>query len=312
MMISLKNVTKYYVMKSGKKNYVLNDVTIDIPKCNLAVLGPNGAGKSTLLRLLGGAEKPNEGSITCSGEISWPLGLSVGFQGSLTGLENINFVCKINGLSKRETSSIIQHVKDFSELEEHLENPIKTYSSGMRAKLAFGLSTAFDFDVFLIDELTSVGDAAFRQKAIKEFEEIKKRASIIYVSHGLANLRQSCDRAIFLQQGSLQLFDDVEKGIEAYQDYVVSVNPEMAKKFAKKSVKKVTNKKTTKKKTAAKLTKPNHPQPHKIKNNSTATSHVNVNQTPTPPISKNKIDRHPSPPHNQTNKLDSSSSTTDS
>lgn len=238
-MIKLENVSKYYVMKSGKKNFILNNVSIDIPKCNLAVLGPNGAGKSTFLRLVGGAEMPNSGTITCQGEVSWPLGLAAGFQGSLTGRENIKFVCKVNGLSNKETRQVIEQILLFSELEDHFDNPIKTFSSGMRARLAFGLSVAFDFDTFLIDELTSVGDAAFRQKATQQFENIKKRANLVFVSHGLPMLEKTCNSALLLKNGSATFYADIKDGIEAYKQHIIKTNPEAAKQFtAKKAAKK--------------------------------------------------------------------------
>ena len=126
-MIRLQNVTKYYSLKNGEKHYVVNDISLEIPaKKSLAILGPNGAGKSTLLRLIGGAEAPNSGKIITNANISWPLGLNVGFQGSLTGRQNIQFVCEINGLSKTETRQIMQEVQEFTELDHFFEMPVKS------------------------------------------------------------------------------------------------------------------------------------------------------------------------------------------
>lgn len=220
-MISLKNVTKYYHLKGGDRHYVMRNLTLDIPSGqNIAILGPNGAGKSTLLRLIGGAESPNSGTITSKANISWPLGVGVGFQGSLTGRQNIQFVCKINGLSSAETQEAIDYVLDFSELGKFFENPVKAYSSGMRARLAFGLSIAFDFDYYLIDELTAVGDAIFRSKATKAFEEIKKRATLIFVAHNTQMLRKTCDSAIYLNNGNAQYYEDIEEGISEYEKFI--------------------------------------------------------------------------------------------
>ncbi|RYG98025.1 MAG: ABC transporter ATP-binding protein [Alphaproteobacteria bacterium] len=219
-MIELVNVTKHYPVKNGIR-YVLKDVSLVVPdRTNIAVLGPNGAGKSTFLRLIGGSEAADSGSIITDSEISWPLGLSTGFQGSLTGRQNILFVCRINGLYPEQIHSVMRHVTEFAEIGEYFDMPVNTYSSGMRARLSFGLSMAFEFDVYLIDELTSVGDAIFREKAKAAFEKIRKRASLIFVSHNLRTLRQSCQSALFLRDGKADFYEDIEVGIEAYHDFI--------------------------------------------------------------------------------------------
>ncbi len=221
-MIELRNLTKYYPVKSGVRD-ILRDVSLVIPTgANLAVLGPNGAGKSTILRLIGGAEAPNSGRILSDQSISWPLGINSGFQGTLTGRQNVLFACRVNGLNREQIQTVIDEVVDFAELGEYFELPIKTYSSGMRARLSFGLSMAFTFDVYLIDELTSVGDAIFRSKAKQAFKDMRDRASIIFVSHNLQTLRESCDSALFLRDGTATFFDAIDDGIEAYQDYIRS------------------------------------------------------------------------------------------
>ena len=220
-MISIRNVTKYYPVKGGKLHYVLRDINFEIPSNqSIAILGPNGAGKSTLLRMIGGAEAPNSGTIHSSSSISWPLGVGVGFQGSLTGRQNILFVCQINGLSKLETEEVINAVIDFAEIGEYFDMPVKSYSSGMRARLSFGLSVNFDFDYYLIDELTSVGDAVFRAKAKREFERIKQSSSLIYVAHNLAALKESCKSALFLHDGEMDYYKDINDGIKAYEEYI--------------------------------------------------------------------------------------------
>jgi capsular polysaccharide transport system ATP-binding protein len=219
-MIELRNVTKHYPVKNGLR-YVLRDVSLIIPsRANIAVLGPNGAGKSTFLRLIGGAEAADSGTIITDTEVSWPLGLTSGFQGSLTGRQNVLFVCRINGLAPEQIREVMFQVTDFAEIGEYFEMPVNTYSSGMRARLSFGLSMAFDFDVYLIDELTSVGDAIFREKAKAAFEKIRKRASLIFVSHNLKTLRQSCQSALFLRDGMADFYPDIDDGIDAYREYI--------------------------------------------------------------------------------------------
>ncbi len=221
-MIELRNLTKYYPVKSGVRD-VLRDVSLVIPTgANLAVLGPNGAGKSTILRLIGGAEAPNSGRIFSDQSISWPLGINSGFQGTLTGRQNVLFACRVNGLDQEQIQTVIDEVVDFAELGEYFELPIKTYSSGMRSRLSFGLSMAFTFDVYLIDELTSVGDAIFRSKANQAFKDLRDRASIIFVSHNLQTLRESCDSALFLRDGTATFYGAIDDGIEAYQEYIRS------------------------------------------------------------------------------------------
>ena len=219
-MIELRNLTKSYPVKNGVR-YVLRDVSLIIPsRTNLAVLGPNGAGKSTFLRLIGGAEPADSGSIITDEEISWPLGLTSGFQGSLTGRQNVMFVCRINGLNFDQSRYVVGQVTAFAEIGEYFDMPVMTYSSGMRARLSFGLSMAFEFDVYLIDELTSVGDMMFREKARDAFEKIRKRASLIFVSHNLKTLQKSCESALFLRDGLADFYPDIEEGLDAYTEYI--------------------------------------------------------------------------------------------
>ena len=219
-MIELRNLTKSYPVQNGRR-YVLRDVSLTIPsRTNIAILGPNGAGKSTFLRLIGGAEPADSGQIITDEEISWPLGLSSGFQGSLTGRQNVLFVCRINGLNADQSRYVINQVVDFAELAEYFEMPVNTYSSGMRARLSFGLSMAFRFDVYLIDELTSVGDIIFREKAKAAFENIRQRASLVFVSHNLKTLRESCQSALFLREGKADFYPDINEGILAYKNYI--------------------------------------------------------------------------------------------
>ncbi|RUA14292.1 MAG: ABC transporter ATP-binding protein, partial [Alphaproteobacteria bacterium] len=174
-MIRLNKLTKYYHV-AGEKKYIFKDVDMTIPdKKSVGVLGLNGQGKSTFINILGGSDYPNSGSITTSKSISWPLGLSGSFQSSLTGKDNVKFVCRINSATRSEMIKKIDFVKDFSELGDYFDMPINTYSSGMKSRLSFALSMAFDFDIYLIDEILSVGDKNFREKCkIKMQQKIEK------------------------------------------------------------------------------------------------------------------------------------------
>jgi capsular polysaccharide transport system ATP-binding protein len=219
-MIELRNVTKSYPAKVGRR-YVLRDASIVLPvDKNVALLGPNGAGKSTFLRLISGAEPADSGSIITNCKVSWPLGVSSGFQSSLTGRQNVAFVCNINGLTNEQTRSVVEQVTEFAELGDYFDMPIKTYSSGMRARLGFGLSMSFKFDVYVVDELTSVGDATFRKKAKFAFEEFRQRAKLIFASHNMETLRETCESVIFIRNGLIDYYEDVEEGIRAYSHFI--------------------------------------------------------------------------------------------
>jgi capsular polysaccharide transport system ATP-binding protein len=257
-MIELCNVTKSYPVKDGFR-YILRNVTLTIPtKTNVAVLGPNGAGKSTFLRLIGGAEAADSGSIRTDEDISWPLGLTSGFQGSLTGRQNVLFVSRVNGLDSEQSHHIIKQVTRFAEIGEYFDMPVNTYSSGMRARLTFGLSMAFKFDVYLVDELTSVGDARFRLKAKAAFDEIRSRASLIFVSHNLNTLRQSCESALFIRDGQADYYPEIEHGIHAYEEYIRVQRPEEARAAMEKAAAKKLRKAA--RALQEELLKPGHPE----------------------------------------------------
>lgn len=214
-MITLHNVSKYYPTKFGR-HYVMRDVSVTLPaRRSIGILGKNGAGKSTLLRLLGGMDAPNRGQITRHCRVSWPLALSGGFQGSMTGRENTRFLCRVHGVY--DTRIVEEWVKEFSEIGQQFELPVKGYSSGMRSRFSFAVSMAFDFDIYLTDELTAVGDARFKQKCINVFNEKRQTASLIMVSHSMDTVRKQCDMGAVLHEGSLQLYDDLEEAIALYQ-----------------------------------------------------------------------------------------------
>lgn len=215
-MIKLTNVTKYFQTPYGKK-YILKDISLTIPEnLNIGILGRNGAGKSTLMRMLGNIEFPNQGKISSNKTFSWPLGLSAGFVGNMTGRANIRFVCRLYNRSEKETKEIIAYVKDFSELDNYFDMPIKTYSSGMRGKLNFGLSLAFNFDYMLIDETLSVGDIRFRLKAKEALLQKIQSSNALVVSHNTGTLREICDAGIVVDEGQLYYYNDIADAITEY------------------------------------------------------------------------------------------------
>jgi capsular polysaccharide transport system ATP-binding protein len=213
-MIELESVTKVYPTREGD-NVVLNGITATFPaRTNIGILGRNGAGKSTLLRVLSGAEQPDAGRVVRHGRVSWPIGFSGGFSGSLTGLENCQFVARAYGA---DLDTVVGFAMDFAALGSYFQMPVRTYSSGMRARLAFALSMAIDFDVYLVDEVTAVGDASFQKKCQEAFAERSDRASVIIVSHSLQTIRSYCDRCAVLRDGSLIEFDSVDAAARALE-----------------------------------------------------------------------------------------------
>ena len=212
-MIRLRNVNKVYPTGSGPA-HVLRDV--DLTVCageRVGILGRNGAGKSTLIRLISGAEFPTSGSIERGMSVSWPLAFGGAFQGSLTGLDNLRFICRIYGVDPKDK---IDFVEEFSELGIYLREPVKTYSAGMRARLAFAISMVIEFDCFLIDEIVAVGDARFHEKC--DYELFVKRAdrAMIIVSHNSEYIRQHCSRAAVLIGGHLHHPDNMDDAFELY------------------------------------------------------------------------------------------------
>jgi capsular polysaccharide transport system ATP-binding protein len=213
--IVLHRVSKGYRTVSGRR-VILENQSIALPAWrHIGVLGRNGAGKSTLLRLIGGVERPDSGRIVRGVRVSWPLGFSGGFHPEMTAVENLRFICRVYGVDHRW---VFEYVSDFSELGEYLHMPVKTYSSGMRAKLAFGLSLAINFDCFLIDEITAVGDAWFRKKAEAAFAERRKTSGLIMVSHSPNTIRKFCDMGLVLRGGRLELYDDLSEAVKRYSE----------------------------------------------------------------------------------------------
>ena len=217
-MIELQNVSKFFTTKQGK-HYILKDATFSIPSGkNIGILGRNGAGKSTIMKMLGQIEFPNEGKIISDKSFSWVMGVGGGFQGNMTGRANVKFVCRIYGRSKKEIENSINFVKEFSELDDYFEMPIKTYSSGMRSRLTFGLSLAFDFDYLLIDETLSVGDARFKKKSKEALMKKIESCNVLLVSHDMGTLREICDSGIVVDNGKMSYYEDIEDAIKEYAE----------------------------------------------------------------------------------------------
>lgn len=184
------------------------------PGSRLAILGRNGQGKTTLIRLLGGILRPTEGRIVWSMSQSWPIGFNGGFQGSLTGLDNIRFIARIY---KRDFQETVERVDEFAELGRALRKPVKEYSSGMRARLAFGLSLAIEFDCYLIDELVAVGDARFQQKCQEELFEHRADRAFLMASHNVELIAAHCDRALLIESGKARVFEDLQEALDIYR-----------------------------------------------------------------------------------------------
>lgn len=213
--IVVRNMWKKYHGPFGG-DWVLKDTNFTIPHgVSVGLIGKNGAGKSTLLKLLGGMDAPDKGEIKKNCRVSWPIGLKGGFQGSMSGRQNVKFVARIMGAGNN-IDEIVEKVRDFAEIGKAFDQPITTYSSGMKSRIGFGLSLAFDFDVYLSDEATSVGDISFKEKAKKAFRERVGKSSIIMVSHSLGILRDMCQAGIWLHNGQAIWFDDLEDAIEQY------------------------------------------------------------------------------------------------
>lgn len=213
-MIELRNVTKVYATHSGD-HVVLDRVdAVFEPNVSVGILGRNGAGKSTLLRILGGAEQPDAGRVIRQGRVSWPIGFAGGFNGSLSGEENCRFVARIYGA---DIDAVVEFARGFAEIGKYFQEPVRTYSSGMRARLAFGLSMALDFDTYLVDEVTAVGDRSFQEKCRRAFAERRERSSVIMVSHQVSTMKQYCTRFALLQRGRLVMYDDITEVQHVYK-----------------------------------------------------------------------------------------------
>ncbi|KAF2715810.1 cell surface polysaccharide export ABC-2 transporter ATP-binding protein [Polychaeton citri CBS 116435] len=212
-MIRFQNVSKHFKTRSHKK-IILDRVNLEFERgYSYGVLGVNGAGKSTTMRMIAGTILPNSGRIRKNVRVSWPLGFAGGFNPEMTGKENLNFVARAYGENVQRVS---RFVEEFAELGDYINAPVRTYSSGMGARLAFGLSMAIEFECYLVDEVTAVGDARFQKRCKDVFDSRRKNSDIIMISHAMDTIKNYCERAVLLVDGRMMYYDDVERAIEAY------------------------------------------------------------------------------------------------
>lgn len=217
-MIHMAGVNKYYQTRFGRI-HVLKDIDFTIrPKEKIGILGRNGAGKSTMIRLLSGAEEPDSGNVRRSMSVSWPLAFTGAFQGALTGLDNLKFICRVYGKNYQDK---IDFVQEFSELGRFLREPVRSYSQGMQMRLAFAISMVIEFDCFLIDEVVAVGDARFHAKCHEELFVKRADRGLIIVSHDPGYIREHCHRACILENGRLTEFASMDEAYEHYSGLLV-------------------------------------------------------------------------------------------
>ncbi|MBB5224421.1 capsular polysaccharide transport system ATP-binding protein [Amaricoccus macauensis] len=213
-MIEFRDVSKYYLTQTGRK-VVLDGLNLVLPSgAKVGVLGRNGAGKSTFLSMIAGTNRPSSGEIRRHASISWPLGFAGSFHPELTGAQNVRFVARIYGI---DTDALVAYVEDFAELGDFLDMPVRSYSSGMRARLAFGMSMGVAFDWYLVDEITAVGDTRFRRKSLAVFKSRLKNAGLLMTSHAPETLRSYCTSGLVLERGQALFFDDIEEAIAVHE-----------------------------------------------------------------------------------------------
>lgn len=213
-MIRLENLTKSFWLK-GERKIVIDNLNLTLPTGkSLALLGRNGAGKSTLLEIIAGTLRPDHGRVISDGTLSWPVGLGASFHRDLSGAENVRFIARIYGV---DTDDLVAFVEDFAELGKFYHMPMRSYSSGMKSRLTFGASMGIRFDTYLVDEVTAVGDQAFKRKSREVFAERMRHSSAIMVNHSMGQVRKFCDAGIVLEQGKMQYFDDLEEAIAVHE-----------------------------------------------------------------------------------------------
>jgi capsular polysaccharide transport system ATP-binding protein len=219
--IRLVDVSKTYRLR-GSATVVADRINAVFPsRVSVGLLGRNGAGKSSLLKMIAGTVDPDDGEILSDGMISWPVGFAGSFHPDLTGVQNVRFVARVYGV---DTDELVAFVRDFAELGEHFELPFHTYSSGMRSRLAFGLSMGIRFDTYLVDEVTSVGDALFKDKSARVFDERRQTSGAVVVSHSMKMMRRLCDAGAVLEGGRLTYFDGIDEAIAFYEDEVLRLD----------------------------------------------------------------------------------------
>lgn len=214
-MIELDRLTKTFWIRGGRKKVVDNLSAVFPTGASVALLGRNGAGKSTLLKLIAGTVRPTSGRVQSTGSVSYPVGFAGSFHPDMTGVQNTRFVARLYGV---DTDELVAFVEDFAELGAHFRMPLRTYSSGMRARLSFGVSMGIPFDTYLVDEVTSVGDGAFRDKSVAVFDERRRSAGAIVVSHSEFMVRRICDMAMVLENGKATFHTDVNAALEHHAE----------------------------------------------------------------------------------------------
>lgn len=213
-MIELRNVSKSFV-SNGHRKVVADNLCFTFPRNSaVAILGRNGAGKSTLLKMISGAIQPDSGRVIRSGTLSWPIAFGGSFHGELSGLQNVRFVARVYGV---DTDELVEFVRDFAQLGHHFDLPVRTYSSGMRSRLTFGVSMGIRFDTYLSDEVGAVGDASFKVRSERLFNERMSESGAIMVTHSMAQVKRLCQHVLVLENGKLTHFDDVARGVLHFQ-----------------------------------------------------------------------------------------------
>lgn len=212
-MVVLENLSKRFRVKGAEKVVAHNINAVFPTGIATALLGRNGAGKSTMMKMIAGTQKPTSGKIWSDGTISWPVGFSGSFHGEMTGAQNVRFIARIYGV---DTDALSDFVEDFAELGVHFHLPLRSYSSGMRSRLAFGVSMGIRFDTYLVDEVTSVGDARFKEKANEVFMQRIGASGAVVTSHSLGLIRRLCSKAAVLEDGELLMYDDVDEAIDQH------------------------------------------------------------------------------------------------
>lgn len=216
-MIVIQNLRKTYNLR-GRHQTVADDISVTFPaRTSVALLGRNGAGKSSLLRMIAGTMDPDSGTIRIAGSVSWPVGFAGSFHAELTGRQNTRFIGRVYGV---DTDELTAYTTDFAELGQHFDLPVKSYSAGMRSRLAFGVSMGIAFDTYLVDEVTSVGDAAFREKSERVFLERMREAGAVVVSHSMPLVRRTCTAGAVIENGQLTYYEDIEEAIRHHEESV--------------------------------------------------------------------------------------------